>query len=283
MTIAELDTEWRSIPGTKCRIAVDAACIGFWFISSNQLSRLCGCNHLYRPEAGGWVVAHDVSQRTSNPDVFVAGESTGISGADVAMAQGPIAGIFAAQDLGVISKAEAVRRTQPYQQKLQRHQSFVVMLRDLFAPRCGLLDLIADDTTICRCEAVMAGYIRNAIRNGADDVNAVKAKTRTGTGLCQGRICERLVAERIASKTDKPVDVVGTFTARPIIKPARLAEIAKMEGVKREDWNLELYEKGSRENRSTSPTSLGCANRLHIHYWGCRCWQFFNAARSRHI
>jgi len=228
VTIAELDAAWRPVPGTKRRLTTDVACIGFGFIPLTQLSRLCGCAHVYRSEAGGWVVAHDEFQRTSHPDVFVAGESTGISGADVAMAQGAIAGLCAAHDLGAISEAEALRRAAPYRQRLQRLRPFVTMLRTLFSPRCGLLEVITDETLICRCEEVTAGSIRGAIRNGADDVNAVKARTRVGMGLCQGRICERIVAEIIASETGKPVDTVGAFTARPIIKPVGLAEIAKI-------------------------------------------------------
>jgi NAD(P)H-nitrite reductase large subunit len=234
VTIAELDAEWRPISGTKRRLAADVACIGFGFIPSTQLSRLCGCKHAYQAEAGGWVVAHDESQRTSNPDVFVAGESTGISGGDVAMAQGTIAGIFAARDLGAISEAEALRRAAPYRQRLQQLQPFVRTVRALFSLRCGLLDLITDDTTICRCEEITADSIRSAIRKGADNVNAVKARTRAGMGMCQGRICERIVAEMVARETGQPVEAVGAFTARPIIKPVSLAEIAKMSDVKRD-------------------------------------------------
>ncbi|MCZ6678502.1 MAG: (2Fe-2S)-binding protein [Candidatus Poribacteria bacterium] len=85
-----------------------------------------------------------------------------------------------------------------------------------------------------RCEEVIAGDIRDAIHSGAVDVNALKARTRTGMGLCQGRMCERIVAEMIARETGKQVDTVGTFTARPIIKPVRLDEIAKLPGAKHE-------------------------------------------------
>ena len=83
-----------------------------------------------------------------------------------------------------------------------------------------------------RCEEVIAGDIR--VPSIAARLTALKARTRTGMGLCQGRMCERIVAEMIARETGKQVDTVGTFTARPIIKPVRLDEIAKLPGAKHE-------------------------------------------------
>ena len=45
--------------------------------------------------------------------------------------------------------------------------------------------------SVCRCETVTEGEIRDAIRApaGARDVDGVKRRTRAGMGRCQGGFC----------------------------------------------------------------------------------------------
>jgi NADPH-dependent 2,4-dienoyl-CoA reductase/sulfur reductase-like enzyme/ferredoxin len=50
-----------------------------------------------------------------------------------------------------------------------------------------------DDTIICRCERVTAGAIRNLIREGARDINQIKALTRTSMGSCGAKTCTPLL------------------------------------------------------------------------------------------
>ena len=53
---------------------------------------------------------------------------------------------------------------------------------------------LADDATICNCNAVNAGAIRCAIRDGAKDLPAIMAQTRAGTGCgtCKSSLKEFL-------------------------------------------------------------------------------------------
>ncbi len=229
VTIASLDQGWRPIPGSEYTLRVDAACVGFGFTINTQLSRLCGCEHVFRPRAGGYVVGHDGWQRTSVPDIFVAGEATGVAGVDSAMAEGAIAGIGAALALGAISEAEALRLAAPHRERLGRLKPFVEMIGELFSPREGLMELITDETTLCRCEEVTAGEVRRAVQEGAKDVNGVKSRVRAGMGHCQGRICGPIVAQMLARQIGRPVEEVGVFTARPILKPVSLGAIAGMD------------------------------------------------------
>ncbi|MCH7996924.1 MAG: (2Fe-2S)-binding protein [Chloroflexi bacterium] len=229
VTVASLDREWRPVPGSEYTLEADTACVGFGFSINTQLSTLCGCDHQYSPGYGGWVVSHDSWQRTSAQNVLVAGEATGIAGVDAALAEGAIAGIGAALALGLISEAEARRRAAPHRRRLDRTRPFAEMLGELFAPREGLLDLITDETVVCRCEEVTAAEVRQAVDSGARDVNGVKSRARAGMGLCQGRVCGPIVAELVARGTGQPVEEVGVFSARPITKPVSLAAIARME------------------------------------------------------
>lgn len=45
---------------------------------------------------------------------------------------------------------------------------------------------------VCRCEEVTEEMVRQAVRDGALTVDAVKKRTRAGMGFCQGRTCRRL-------------------------------------------------------------------------------------------
>ncbi len=75
------------------------------------------------------------------------------------------------------------------------------------------------DPIICRCEEVTEDEIREAIRNGATDVDAVKRVTRAGMGLCQQHTCYQLVAKIISEMTGKPLSEFVPFTIRPPVRP----------------------------------------------------------------
>lgn len=75
------------------------------------------------------------------------------------------------------------------------------------------------DLIICRCEEVTEEEIREAIKNGAGDVDAVKRATRAGMGLCQQHTCYRLVAKIISEMTGKPLSEIVPFTKRSPVRP----------------------------------------------------------------
>src|SRR5690606_39209367 len=51
---------------------------------------------------------------------------------------------------------------------------------------------------VCRCETVTEGEIIDAIHRGARSVKAVKKRTRSGSGRCQGGFCGPRVVEILA-------------------------------------------------------------------------------------
>ena len=63
---------------------------------------------------------------------------------------------------------------------------------------------------ICRCETVSEGEILDAIRSNppARTVDAVKRRTRSGMGRCQGGFCGTYVMELIARETGVPFESV---------------------------------------------------------------------------
>jgi Fe-S-cluster-containing hydrogenase component 2 len=83
-----------------------------------------------------------------------------------------------------------------------------------------------DEVYICRCNEVSEAEIRQAVREGATTVAAVKLATRAGMGLCQGRTCRRLVSRIIAEETGRnPADIMPA-TLRPPVRTLPLGTLA---------------------------------------------------------
>ena len=68
---------------------------------TTELFWQAGCKMRYVPQLCGYVPFRDRNMRTSNPDIWVAGDASGIEEASAAMVEGRIAGHGAAKALGL--------------------------------------------------------------------------------------------------------------------------------------------------------------------------------------
>lgn len=227
-TIARVDDAWRPVPGSEETVPVDAVCVGFGFLPSTELTRQLGLEHRFHALRGGWVPAHDADMRTSVPGVFVAGETAGIGSAQVAVESGRLAGIAAAHGLGCLTAGAAEARAAAVRRRYRYARAFADLMLRIFAPRPGIYSLVTDDTVVCRCEEVTAGQLRRVVRHWPYDLPGVKGALRTGMGLCQGRICGRIVAGLIAADLGRPEETLGGLSARPPLKPVPMGALAAM-------------------------------------------------------
>lgn len=177
--------------GTARIERIDALVVGWALQPRIELTRLLGCAHHHDPLLGGWVCAADPrTGATSVEGVFAAGEVRGVRGAQVAWREGLEVGSAAAAAIG-----RGVIRAGP---GLDRARAFATTVARLW-PLPDAATRLADATTLlCRCEAVTAAEVDAAIADGARTVAAVKRWTRCGMGLCQGRVCGPLIADRLA-------------------------------------------------------------------------------------
>lgn len=143
----------------------DIAGIGYGLVPSAGLAELAGC------EIHNGAVVTDDSQGSTVPGIFAAGESTGIAGAEAAIAEGIVAGRAAAGD----STARPRRASRRFAARLAR----------TFALRSELAGLADPRTIVCRCEDVRLGQIDSAWSS-----RQAKLYTRAGMGPCQGRVCQ---------------------------------------------------------------------------------------------
>jgi NADPH-dependent 2,4-dienoyl-CoA reductase/sulfur reductase-like enzyme len=224
--VAEVDKNWRPKPGTYRTVKVDTLCVGYGFVPSVELTRLAECEHRYEPLLGGWVPVRNDRMETTAPDVYAVGDCTGIAGSLVAIEEGRIAGLAAAQRLGHLTLMEARDRMALSRERLAGLLRLRDVLDRISVPRPGLYDLAKDDTIVCRCEEITLGEVKAALADGATDMKEVKRMTRMGMGNCQGRMCGPAMQEIIAREKGLPPDRVGFLNPRPPVRPIPLGVLA---------------------------------------------------------
>jgi len=161
----------------ETEIECDLLACAYGLVPNTLVGAALGC----RVEAtetetrGEAALAVDTWQATSVPDIYAAGECTGVGGMELAAVEGRIAAHAA---LGERERAQALFGAR------ERHRRFAARLRDAFALDPRLRELAAPGTLLCRCEDVTFG---DAARHRS--WRDAKLHTRCGMGPCQGRIC----------------------------------------------------------------------------------------------
>jgi NAD(P)H-nitrite reductase large subunit len=151
------------------RLSVDWLAVSYGLVPNTDVARLL---NLDTCKSAIWV---DQSLRTSNPDIWAAGECIGIGGSDKAIAEGEAAGRAACGqtvDLGPV----------------QQHRTYAKALEAAYRIRPEVRALARQDTILCRCENVTFGELQTA-----KSAREAKLHTRCGMGACQGRVCGPIV------------------------------------------------------------------------------------------
>lgn len=216
-SIATVDTELR-IKETLSKIDCDVIAAGWGFTPDVTLGGILGCQQVVDRD-GTVIFAVDRDQRSSATNIWIAGEATGIGGADLALVEGRIAAL-SALGLAIPARLRLAR---------YRLQKFATALQVSYPVGNGWQGWIALESKICRCEEVSLGEICASVSElSANDARTSKLFTRAGMGMCQGRICSRNVSEIIAKQTQCEVteqERIG-YSNRPISAPISLGALA---------------------------------------------------------
>ena len=191
-----------------------------------NLTMATGLDHHWDGQAHCWRPVTDVTGKSSDAQIYIAGDSAGIGGAKAAA----IAGRLAAS--AIVARCGKPRFLAQLYYKL-RHLHYLSIrpfLDRLYLPSAQFRLAQTEDTIICRCEAVTKGDIRAALASGVTGPNQLKAFSRAGMGRCQGRSCGLVVQEMIAAHTGQSMTETGYYRLRPPVKPITLAELASLEG-----------------------------------------------------
>ncbi len=236
VTTARLDRDWVPIAGTEKTIAVDAVCVSHSFTPRLELALAAACE--LTPDR---FVRVDRRQESSVPGVYAVGELTGIGGVDLALAEGAIAGHYAAGASGTNRSLERKRAV---------FSGFAARIEAAHGIRLGWPAWLTESTVVCRCEEVSYGRLCSTSRaTGSQSLRSLKLSTRAGLGICQGRICGRTIEDLLALQAEGAHLTDGTTSdRRPIALPIRIGELAA---------SSDDHTSNERHNRSLSGSTKG--------------------------
>jgi D-hydroxyproline dehydrogenase subunit alpha len=177
-------------------VICDYLACGFHLAPNVELAVFLGC------EAPDGAVLVNEFQQTTIPDVYCAGEATGIGGLELSLVEGQIAGLAATD------QREKARALFAERRKLRL---FADLLNRTFALREELKSLPRPDTIVCRCEDVSFEQLERQTA-----WRAAKLHTRCGMGPCQGRICGAAIEFLFAWRPE---------SARPPVFPVRVGSL----------------------------------------------------------
>lgn len=213
-TVSRLDWGFRFKKNESETFSADVVSVGWGFLPDVTLGGIVGCEQIVDID-GTSVFSVDDEQRSSIDNVWIAGEATGIGGADLSLIEGEIAGLSASGQ-----KISPLKRLTRFRKAI-----FANALKRSYPIRNGWQGWPKDSTIVCRCEEVKLGDIRESVRDlGAEDSRTAKLFTRAGMGLCQGRVCSRNVSEIVAGFTNCTVSDAERIASsnRPIANPISL-------------------------------------------------------------
>jgi NADPH-dependent 2,4-dienoyl-CoA reductase/sulfur reductase-like enzyme len=210
---------------TLKRISVDVLAVGYGFIPQPELALAAGCA-VHTTADQTLAVTIDARQATTNPRVFAAGEITGVGGAQLAVAEGILAGAAAAQAARspVYGSPQRLLHVAARRDRLRR---FASAMHAVYPVPAVWMDHLEPDTIVCRCEEVTVADITRAVDLGARDARTVKLLSRCGMGWCQGRECGYAASCLLARRTGQDPDLVSG-AGRPIATPIPLGIVARM-------------------------------------------------------
>jgi hypothetical protein len=208
---------YRNAAGTERRLACDAIAFGFELSSETQLADLAEIPFAFDPVQQQFLPERDIAGRTPVRGVYLAGDGSGIAGADAAELGGERAALALLEDRGhAVSKP----RVAALERALRKIAGFRVALDAAFPFPMDIAAGMPDETLLCRCESVTAGEFRRAARElDAGEMNRAKAFSRCGMGRCQGRVCGPAAASVLAAALNLPPAQIGRLRGQPPVKP----------------------------------------------------------------
>jgi len=107
VVLATLGQDGKIDPQSERTLAADTVGLAVGLTPLTELAWMAGCEFFFSPKLGGHLPLHDENMLTSLPYLYVAGDITGVEEASTAMEEGRLAGIAAAESLGMVAAATA--------------------------------------------------------------------------------------------------------------------------------------------------------------------------------
>jgi len=205
------------VRGKRRHLSCDGAGFGLGLKPETQLADLAGCRFAFNTRDRVFLPEVDAGRRSSVAGVYLAGDGSGIAGADAAEMSGERAALSLIEDRGLTVDTGRAGM-------LEKGLRKIVALRNVLEqsfpfPAHWIADL-PGETMVCRCEEIDVATIRDATDQfGIIEMNRLKAVSRVGMGRCQGRVCGAAAAELLAASTGRGIDAVGRLRGQAPVKP----------------------------------------------------------------
>lgn len=210
-------------------IPCDLVGVNYGFTPSIELARQLNCNIDYDETYGiNHKVLVDKHMESSVQGVYVAGELTGVGGAELSEVEGRIAGLSLINAFQGNLSEEHLNKLNSLQRQKNHLHSFARLLRQVSEPNVNIVTLLKENptTNVCRCEEISYQNIEKTLRNNKHitSLNSIKLLTRCGMGLCQGRYCENSLSQ-IAKDQLEETFIEDRFTERYPTKPITINDL----------------------------------------------------------
>ena len=212
--------------GTKIDLPASHVFLHQGVVPNVNLSMATGLDHRWDQKAFCWRPVTDTKGKSSDEQIYITGDGSGIGGAKAAEISGRLAARAIMKRFGKFNFLKELY----YKLRYLHCLSIRPFLDRLYLPPVHFRLPQSNDTIICRCEALTKSDIFDALASGATGPNQLKAFCRAGMGRCQGRNCGLIVQEMIAVHTSQSMAETGYYRLRPPVKPITLAELASLEG-----------------------------------------------------
>jgi NADPH-dependent 2,4-dienoyl-CoA reductase/sulfur reductase-like enzyme len=222
----KVDGSGKVIPGREKTYAVPLLAVSHGFAANVELAQMAGCAIEFLDERGGWVAVTNDHLETSVPEIYAAGEITGIAGALKSINEGEIATLAILHKMEKIGAAYFKTRMKKLLAARRQHLRFGKYFNLLYRIPAADYLAIPDETLVCRCEDVTMGELRKAVANGYDTPATLKIPLRTAMGDCQGRTCGPIVYDILAALTGRHQADMAPLVVRPPVKPVAIDSLA---------------------------------------------------------
>jgi len=195
-------------------------------IPNLNMTRSLGLGHHWCEQQLCWIPTLNSWGESSVASISVAGDGSGIVGAEGAEHMGTLVALNQLCRLGLISEEERDQQGRAGHKRLKQLNRFRAFIDCLYRPLDENRIPEQEDTVVCRCEERNVAQLREAFVRGARGPNELKMMSRCGMGPCQGRQCGHTVSELLARWRSDSVEDVGYYRLRSPIRLLNLTELS---------------------------------------------------------
>lgn len=195
----------------KNKIKVDFEHLGISdiFVSQIQLHKTCNLNIKLNYLKNNLVAVVNNNYQSSNKNIYVGGEGSGVFG------------FFHAQISGQIIANDIIKRTRSVKNFFSFihifYATYLKMFGEIFEKEMLKgMNFFDKDSLICVCEKIKTREIEKLIDFGVKDFNSIKISSRCGMGSCQGKYCETNLVNLFRQKN---ISIKSFFNQSNFTKP----------------------------------------------------------------